>query len=368
VIEATAPLRLAAIASGVSSGCVSAATVLAFISIVMSGGAEASQRQSGLLHRLALLSVITTVLLIVAILYPAIGPSHDAAATSVPLYLVHPGAAIDSVATLAALILFAIATTWIIAVRFRAVSSTAGDDRAYRCTVAAWLLASLALAGDQWARTSVTLPLSPGTTTPRNAGGVALWLLLGALTHPGVRRLLTGTAAAARNAPGLRAATRLMHLGAACMAVAFAAHIVAARHVLTLAPGAEARASDIFRRPWRLVNQGVSHFDVGETDVAALAVDVRAPSGRAGLLTPQLRTYQDVEGRVVETPVSFRAVARGPLQDVLITLDGATEGDVATVRVAFVPLSSLWVPAIVLLAIGGLMTLRRIPQMPSAGA
>jgi hypothetical protein len=146
---------------------------------------------------------------------------------------------------------------------------------------------------------------------------------------------------------------RVVHAGAVVVVLSFALHIVARRATIELPPGAPVEVRDGLGRSWTLVNQGLSRFDAEGRDIEALAIQVTRPDGAARLLTAEHRQYYDRNGRPLGAPLGLRATWPSAVQDARLVFDSALTGDVARVRVSFVPLAALWTLGIVLILVGG---------------
>ncbi len=370
VVDATAGYRLAAVLTGTPGLLLTAALLLAMSLIVeVEGHSPPTRPQAARLA--ALLSGGLTLLLIGIILAaPPFARDLSTRPGIVPLSILHPGAAVQPLFQLGAIVVSAVAFAVIIAERTGAaahagsgdVSPGRASERARPLLLAAWLLATLALASDEWARTALA-PTGAGVAG-RNATGILLWLVLGAAVHRSVRARMLGSRPGATGS--LRWHSHLAHVGAMCLLLAFGAHVAARRIDVELPPGRTVDVRDTFGRTWHLVNQGVSRFEAPGRDVMALAVEVTNPAGR-NLLAPELRDYRDPFGESAGAPVSARAVRRGALQDLLLTLDSVGAGDAGRVRVAFIPLVSLWIPGVALLvgaALGALLLGRPVSAVP----
>jgi cytochrome c biogenesis factor len=266
----------------------------------------------------------------------------------IPLALIHPGAALRGLLAAGAVAAMVHGLAWLVSAR--GTRETAGDAATRRSVAIGLMLATLSLGADQLARAQLaSAPAADG----RNAAGVVLWVALALLTHDRVRGALRGARDGWVGAPR-RPPAVLTHVGAACLVIAFGAHVVAKRAAITLAPGQPVETSDVFGRRWSLVNQGVSRFDDRGRDVAAVAIEVQGPSGRR-LMTSQLAAYHQRVGEGTTFPVATRGVAAGMLQTVLVTLDRAAPDDAASVRISFIPFAGLWFPAVALLVAGTLL-------------
>jgi cytochrome c biogenesis factor len=307
--------------------------------------ARATSRLVGVLSGLALVLLVVSLVLL-----PPLAPAAAARApASMPLYLVELPALLAPLAALGAVTAALVAAALLVAAR-GAADGEAAVFAFRRVVLAAWLLATLAIAAEQAARTRLGIGVEDPVVLGSSRSGLALWLALGVLAHGRVRDwLLTGGQRARRR----RWMTHAVHAGAALVVLSFALHIVARRTTTELPPGAAVEVRDGYGRTWTLVNQGLSRFDAEGRDIAALAIQVTRPGGAARLLTAEHRQYFDRGGLPLGTPLGLRATWRSPLQDARLVLDSALAGEVARVRVSFVPLAALWTLGTVLMLLGG---------------
>lgn len=323
-------------------------------------GSTAATRLGG-----SVAAVVALVLLGGALVAPPLADATGASVPeSVPIFLLHPAAAVAPLFALGA-----VAAGLILVCNALSVRGTAAPDVASgslrRTAIAGWILATLALAAEQVARARLGITTQDAVALGSSSAVPILWLLLGALAHERVRRLLLAQWPTASHGDGSSAAwpVRLMHVGALLMVLGFALHIAAARTTLRLPPGQSAEAPDVFGRNWTLVNQGLSRFDAAGHDVTAIAVETTPPGGAPRLLSSELRRYVDGRtGALLGRPIGVRAVQRGPLQELRLVLADAAEGDVALVRVSFVPLVMLWHAGVALLLAGGIAALVVVPR------
>ena len=277
--------------------------------------------------------------------WPPFAATRALAVTTVPSELLHPGAALRGLFGIAAIAAGIHGLAWLFSARGE---TDAVDDRAGRGAIAIGIaLATLSLASDQWARTALA-----AAGDGRNAGGILVWVILGLLAHDRIRALIHSAPAGQRSREA-RMPRLLWHVGAACIVMAFAAHVVARRATLVLAPGQTVETNDVFGRTWRFVNQGISRFDDRARDVTAIAIEVQASGGRR-LVTSELSGYHVGTAEGMTTPISRRGVVVGAVQTSLITLESAAADDAASVRVSFIPLALLWYPGVALILIGAL--------------
>jgi hypothetical protein len=159
----------------------------------------------------------------------------------------------------------------------------------------------------------------------------------------------------------------LAHVGAALVAISFAAHAFASRATITLPPGSTVAVTDAFRGRWELVNQGVSRFDAEAVFVTALTVEARSPRGTTALLTPEIREHHGREGQHLE-PVSLRAATGNTTQALRILFIEADSLDVASVRVTFIPAPVLWTIGLALLVTSVILAPAAQPTRPAPDA
>jgi hypothetical protein len=228
----------------------------------------------------------------------------------------------------------------------------------------AWILATGAIASEQLARSALGIGPRDAIALGSASSGLVLWLVAGALLHDRLRRRLFGTGGRPERSRG---AARLVHAGSACVVASFALHAIAARSNVVLPPGQPVEVMDAFRRPWQLVNQGVSRFDEEGVEVTSLAVEVHSPGGRTTLLTPEIREYHGLDGQHLASGIVHRKSTRGPLQAMRLLFTETDSLEAGRVRVTFLPLPVLWSIGVALLLLGALTGLaRRDPPMSEA--
>lgn len=351
--------RLAAAWSTARGALLTVGTLLALGGVVLA--ADDSHRGSTAATRLAgsLAALVALVLVVGALTAPPFAGTADAHDPAiVPLYLLNPAAAVAPLFALGTIAALLILACNVLSVRGTAAPESA-DDSLGRTVMAGWLMATLTLAAEQAARARLGITTREAVVLGSSSSALVLWVALGALTLPRVRRLLLRTAPSVEEAPPASWPWRVAHIGALLLVLGFALHIAAARSNVRLSPGEATAVADVFGREWRLVNQGLSRFDAEGYDVTALAVEVTPPAGGPTLVSTELRQYYSGRtGTPMGSPVGVRAVLRGIVQDLRVVLDDAArEGDVAMVRVSFVPLALLWHAGVALLLIGGLVVL-----------
>lgn len=284
-------------------------------------------------------------------------PESGAGATVIPPFVQSTSAALAPLFALIAVVGLAVVVAW-------RLSNGAPPHRHRAALLGAWIAASAAIVSEQLARSQLGIGPRDAVVLGSASSGLVLWLVSSALLHHRVQSLLfrfKRQDAVQRNQRA-RYATLAGHAGALCLAVSFAAHAFASRSTISLAPGASVGVTDSFRRTWHLVNQGVSRFDAEGVDVTALAVEARSPSGRIGLVTPEVREYHGRNGQHLTTPVSLRRETGGPVQTMRVLLTETDSLDVARVRVTFLPAPILWPIGVVLLGLSAMFALSAPPS------
>ncbi len=215
----------------------------------------------------------------------------------------------------------------------------------------AWTLLSFGLALEMRGTYAYSPEGGVWRWTPFAAAAFALWVLAGALLHlRGGRR-------------HWRVGEHLSHIGAAIVALALVAGAYATSHQLELRTGQASLLTDPLGHQWRFVSQGVSRYGTADHDVTAVSLVSWRDGAPRGLLVSQRLDYKTAQGG---GPAVLRPALRAtPLVDLRVAVD-ATDGDLARVRVTFVPLAgALWLGA-ALLVLGGLAAM--LPVAPSPGA
>jgi hypothetical protein len=228
----------------------------------------------------------------------------------------------------------------------------------------AWLAATAAIVGEQVARSRLGIGPQDAIVLGSAGSGLVLWLLTSALLHRRVQAVLRRDRHSKATRTGSRLAALAAHAGAASLIISFAAHAFASRATVALPPGVSVNVFDSFRRPWQLVNQGVSRFDAAGVDITALAVQATDPAGGVALLTPQVREYHGRDGQHLSTGTSLRESTGGPAQTIRVLFTEADSLDVASVRVTFLPAPILWPLGVVLLVIAALIALSSTASRP----
>ncbi len=225
----------------------------------------------------------------------------------------------------------------------------------------AWTLLSLGLALEMRGWYAYSPDGGLWQWTPLATTGLAVWLVAGAVLHwRGGQPLRTHR----------RVGEHLSHVGAAIGALALAAGVLAVSSQLQLRTGQESGLADPLGRQWRFTSQGVSRYGTADHDVTAVAFETRRGGEPQGLIVSQRWTYQTAQGGGGGggggPSVSQPALRAGALVDLRVAVD-STSGDLAYVRVTFVPLTgALWFGA-ALLVLGGLVAMLPIAAPPRAG-
>ncbi len=279
-------------------------------------------------------------------------PESGAVATVIPPFVQSTSAALAPLFALIAVVGLAVVVAW-------RLSNSAPPHRHRAALLGAWIAASAALVSEQLARSQLGIGPRDAVVFGSASSGLILWLVASALLHRRVQSLLFRIARAdvVQRSQHARYAALAGHAGALCLTMSFAAHAFASRSTISLAPGATVGVTDSFRRTWHLVNQGVSRFDADGVDVTALAVEARSPTGRIGLMTPEVREYHGRNGQHLTTPISLRREIGGASQAMRVLLTETDSLDVARVRVTFLPAPILWPIGVVLLGFSAMLAL-----------
>jgi hypothetical protein len=339
-IETGPGYRLAVLWATLPGGGLTFAASLLIVATLSSGA-----RAGGRSRLAALTSALALVGLAIAVWFT---PAPDALPppTTIPPFVQHPAAALAPMFAMVALVCLSL----IGAMR------GAGRVPAQSLILATWVAATLVIASEQLARSGLGIGPRDAITLGSASSGLILWLVTSALVHRGVqtvvlRRAVDGTITRHPGGAALAA-----HIGAAFVVTSFAAHAIAARSTVSLAPGSPVQLTDSFRRTWTLANQGVSRFDAEGVDVLSLAVEARDPRGNTRLVTPAVHEHHGPDGRHLDNAVSRRASADGLLQGMRILLLDADSLDVASVRVTFMPVPFLWPAGVALLLLSAALS------------
>jgi hypothetical protein len=327
-IEAGPVAQLAVLWATLPGGALTSATIL-LVWLAMSPDARAGR--GGSLH--AFVVAVVSLCLLGATAWFAPGPGL---ATAIPPFAQHPSAAVAPL--LALLSVTVLAWAGIRAFTQQAPARTE--------LYVAWLLATGAIVCEQVARSSLGIGPRDAIVLGSASSGLVLWLAISAMLHQAVRvRVHRGSSGVVRSRP----AAMMAHAGALCVVASFALHAVAARSSVVLPAGQSVEVTDAFRKPWQLVNQGVSRFDEEGVEVTSLAVEARNPRGKTVLLTPELREFHGFDGEHLESGISRRRSAGGPFQAMRLLFTEADSLDAGSVRVTFLPVPILWPIGITLL-------------------
>jgi hypothetical protein len=270
-------------------------------------------------------------------------------ATTIPSFVQSASAALAPLFALLAVVVLG----------FVAASAVAARGPAPRALLlVAWLAATAAVVSEQAARSQLGIGPRDAVVLGSASSGLILWLVTSALLHRRVQSLLFAVRQSAAAATDRRARYAALsgHVGAALLAISFAAHAFASRSTIVLPPGTSVSVPDAFRQPWQLVNQGVSRFDASGVDVTALAVEARRPRDGIELLIPEIREYHSRGGQHL-APVSLRRSTGTTTQAIRVLFVGADSLDVASVRVTFLPVPMLWPAGVALLVLAAVFAL-----------
>ena len=287
-----------------------------------------------------------------------------------------------------------------------------------RWMIAAWALNSLGLVAGLWWAYRAPSRAAKWTMFPLETGALLPWLaataFLGILLAWNGRRelpawtlslvaaamLLAGPAAALTTATVAQAAATVARSGLfvfACVAVAIAIGVCAflASHrlenagtslgerrvyslaLIAIASGmiagsicgyffrTESTAQVSVAKPaqvidatgakWSLISQGLSSFNALNRQVTALGLEVIRGDTPAGLLSPEIRQYLDVQGEPVFEPSRVPAVRSSLREDVHVVVREIAENDRVMLEITVSPLLSwLWIGSL-LLVFGGIM-------------
>ena len=272
-------------------------------------------------------------------------PEPNVLPSRVPVFVQAMSAAVAPLVALMALV----------ALMVSVAAAIAGASPSKPLLLLAWIAATLALAGEQLARSELGIGPRDAVLLGSASSGLVLWLLTSALLHRRVQRLLPGVTIPPATQPASRAA-HAAHAGAALMVLSFALHALAARATVSVGPGATVNVTDAFRRPWQLANQGVSRFDAEGMDILSVAIESRDSRGTLRLLAPAIQDPHGRDGRHLDNTISRRASAASALQSMRVLLLEVDSLDVARVRVTFLPVPILWPMGVALLVLSAVLS------------
>ena len=271
-------------------------------------------------------------------------PAPNVLPTRVPVFVQAASAAMAPLLALLALL----------ALMVTVAAAIAGAKPSKSLLLGGWIAATMALAGEQLARSELGIGPRDAVVLGNASSGLALWLFASALLHRRVQALLLrATTSAATSATS--SAANAAHIGAALMVVSFALHALAARSTVSVGPGATVNVTDAFRRRWQLANQGVSRFDAEGMDILSVAIESRDSRGTLRLLAPAIQDPHGSDGRHLET-IARRASAGNALQSMRVLLQEVDSLDVARVRVTFLPVPILWPMGVALLVLSAALS------------
>lgn len=151
----------------------------------------------------------------------------------------------------------------------------------------------------------------------------------------------------------------LAHVGAAVLLLAGIA--TSARREIrgALKTGETMAATDRFGRQWVFTSQGMSSYEELNRQVVSLTVSASRDGKPVGLLSSEQRQYIDNDREPTYDPITVVGIHTSPLQDVMLTFDGAPESDVAALHVAFTPVTWwMWIGG-ALMILGGMASAMR---------
>jgi len=344
-IGVSSTFRLAVLWATLAGASLTFGSIMLVRLVLSASGARAALFSSGM----ALLALGTSLWFM-----PRTG---DVVADAVPAFVVSGPAAMAPLFALVALVLLA----WIVATSL--ATNPATPRTALIC---AWVFSTAAVAAEQMARSRLGIGPRDPVVLGSASSGLLLWLICSALLHSRVQRFVLRWIPVPATRDRLsKYASWTGHTGAILLAVSFAAHAFAQRSTVALPPGTTVTVNDGFRRPWQLVNQGVSRFDAEGVDVTAVAIEARDPRGTPSLLTPEIREYHGRGGQHLASNVSIRASTGRITQVMRVLLSPPDSLDVASVRVTFLPAPVLWPLGVVLLGLSATLALMSSPPSRS---
>jgi cytochrome c biogenesis factor len=178
--------------------------------------------------------------------------------------------------------------------------------------------------------------------TPLTITMLGVWAFSGVVLHA---RAIRG----ARRRHG-RVGEHLSHAGAVVALAGVVGGAWGNAHPLHLRTGEEARATDPMGHHWTFVSQGVSRYGTADHDVTAVTLESWRDDVSRGLVVSQRLGRRTAPGGA--PPVSQPALRTAGLVDVRVAVDSTT-GDLADVRLTFVPLAGLIWWGAALLVLGG---------------
>ena len=313
------------------------------VSLLVVAALAAPSRGADRLRYLCVMAGTALAALLLAVWF---APEPNAASTTVPVFVQATTAAQAPLLALAALVALTVSVATVIA----------GASPSKSLLLVAWMAATMALVGEQLARSELGIGPRDAVVLGNASSGLALWLLTSALLHRRVQRLLLRATTSVVTAGTARAA-HAAHVGAILMVVSFALHALASRSTVSVGPGATVAVTDAFRRPWQLANQGVSRFDAEGMDILSVAIESRDSRGTLRLLAPAIQDPHGSDGRHLDNTISRRASAGSALQAVRVLLVEVDSLDVAQVRVTFLPVPILWPLGVVLLVLSAVLSI-----------
>jgi cytochrome c biogenesis factor len=161
-----------------------------------------------------------------------------------------------------------------------------------------------------------------------------------------VRDFVLGGSAAATQA--------LVHAGVVLAVAGLCFSTLSSQRELTAKSGDTLATRDPFGRRWTLIGQGVSLYDVLNRRIIAVTLDAFREGVDEGLVKTEKRQVVDEHGASLGEPLTGIGLLRTATEDVRLELLDAS-GEVAKVRVSFVPFAGLvWLGAL-LAMLGGVV-------------
>jgi len=137
----------------------------------------------------------------------------------------------------------------------------------------------------------------------------------------------------------------LVHAGLVCVVIGLSLASRSTSREATLRPGESVDTRDPMGHAWRFVGQGVSLYDVVNSHVIAVTVDALREGVARGVVKTEKRQIVDVRGDTLGPPRTGVGLLRSALLDTRLELVDVN-GEIARVRIDFVPFASLvWLGA-----------------------
>ncbi|MDE3152403.1 MAG: hypothetical protein KGL93_09155, partial [Gemmatimonadota bacterium] len=204
----------------------------------------------------------------------------------------------------------------------------------------AWTLLSLGLALIAHGGYAYAAAGMPWAWTPLSIVAFVAWGVASAALHRGAPRQW-------------RVGEHLAHVGAAAVLVGVAAGAFSSAQSFAVRTGQDANVAGGLGGHWRFESQGVSRYGAADHDVTAVTFESWRNGAPKGLIVSQRLDYGTDQSDAPPVTVLRPALRSSGLADMRVTVD-STAGDLAYVRVQFVPLAwLLWLGAALLVLGGG---------------